>query len=76
MTTDAVQVNPETLAKLLERVRDVAFSHHAKYSHASKSWPFDDEIWRAADPYEFGLYAELRAAISSGDQSPDPQRKE
>lgn len=63
-----IQVDAETLRKLLDRVRDAAFTHHAHYNRRTKSWPFDDTIWRQADPYEFGLYETLRRAL--GERAP------
>lgn len=58
-----VTVRAHILAGVLERMRDAAKVTFASYDRATKTYPFDDKIWRRADPYEFKLYDELRRTL-------------
>lgn len=61
-----VEVDRASLRRLLERTRDAAYALLARYDRTAKCYPFDDKIWRAADPSGFKDYAKLRTALSAG----------
>lgn len=60
--TQTVEVDAAALAAMLQRVLDGARALHARYDRGKRHYVFNDEVWHAADPYEFTLYQRLKAS--------------
>lgn len=58
-----VLVDTKALSDLLTRVDQSAKACHAVYDRRTKTWPWNDALYKRADPYEFGLYQKLRDAL-------------
>lgn len=59
-----VLVNRYILSAMLERMRDSAKPLYSVYQRKTGTYLFTDEMWRKADPYEFGLYQKLSRSLT------------
>lgn len=57
------------IVDMLERMEDSAQASHVHYDRVTNRFIWNDEVWKAADPYGYRIAVRARAALAAADQS-------
>lgn len=66
-----VQISKKLLKELLDDIETRAKIVHGGYDFRTKTYPWNDAIWKKASPHQFRMIARARKALVVPNSNPD-----